>query len=80
MFDDQSSIAGISDISLEDFLDKENTNIFSDPESEWNTNITNDSESFEATDLRPESDQPQDSIFNKPYTIPVLSYENIDEI
>lgn len=73
--DDQNSIAGISDVSLDD-LDKER-NIFSDPESEWNPTLLINNQN--SSDSRPESDQPNISLFNKPYKIPSMSYENFDD-
>lgn len=79
-FDDQSSIADVSDISLEEYLDKDNTNIFSDPESEWNPKLKSDIQQMNITDSRPESDQPKESVFNRPYKIPVMSYESLDDI
>lgn len=35
--DDNNSLAGVSEISLEEILERDSTNIYSDPESEWNS-------------------------------------------
>lgn len=76
----------MSDISLEDFNDRENINIFSDPESEWNGTLNSEKsepESFNTPDSRPESDQPQTNdqpSYMRPYKIPTMSYEHLDEI
>lgn len=85
-FDDQCSLTGLSDISIEDFNDRENINIFSDPESEWNGTLNSEKsepESFNTPDSRPESDQPQANdqpSYMRPYKIPTMSYEHLDEI
>lgn len=102
--DDQCSITGLSDISIEDFNDGDTANIFSDPESEWNGSVNVEgAEIFDHHqhhhDTRPESDQPEhelepeaeaeaeaemaatthESTYMKPYTIPSMSYENLDD-
>lgn len=46
----------VSEFSLEDLLDGDAANIFSDPESEWNSPYKVEEPE---DDLRPESDQPE---------------------
>lgn len=52
-----------SEYSLEDLLDKDTSNLFSDPESEWTGTykIEEPEDDYEipSADLRPESDQPE---------------------
>lgn len=80
--EDQCSITGLSDVSMEDLNEAENINIFSDPESEWNASL-NTTETSQELDSRPESDQASllDSspAYMKPYKVPAMSYENLDE-
>lgn len=63
--DDQHSLEGLSDISLEeDFLDKDGSNIFSDPESEWGMGksaVVQIETTSSPPDSRPEVDQPSTS-------------------
>lgn len=61
-----------SECSLEDFLDKETSNIFSDPESEWNdASYKVEEPEDEIQHLRPECEQPK-------YKIPSFTYEQLD--
>ncbi|XP_044735220.1 1-acylglycerol-3-phosphate O-acyltransferase Pnpla3 isoform X4 [Chrysoperla carnea] len=60
-YEDDNSLAGVSDISLEEIIERESANIFSDPESEWNASSSvkvTIPEDINLPDLRPESDQP----------------------
>ncbi|XP_046748068.1 1-acylglycerol-3-phosphate O-acyltransferase Pnpla3 isoform X1 [Diprion similis] len=63
--EDQHSLEDLSDISLEDdFLDKEGSNIFSDPESEWGMGksaVVQMEPISSPPDSRPEVDQPSTS-------------------
>lgn len=47
--------------SLEDLLERDTANLFSDPESEWNVGykVEEPEDDIQLTDLRPESDQEQ---------------------
>lgn len=81
--EDQCSITGLSDVSMEDLNEIENVNFFSDPESEWNASL-NSTEKSDRLDSRPESDQPSllqsSPAYMKPYKVPTMSYENLDEL
>lgn len=59
--DDRSSCEESSQYSLEDLLERDTSNIFSDPESEWNLSckVEEPEDDLHLTDLRPESDQEQ---------------------
>lgn len=75
----------MSDYALEDVLDQDSSNIFSDPESEWTGAVKieepeDDLYSLEDGDLRPESDQPNQTSKEhlKDYKLAKLTYENVD--
>lgn len=61
LLDDRSSFDGSSLYSLEDLLERDTANLFSDPESEWNVGykVEEPEDDLQLTDLRPESDQEQ---------------------
>lgn len=61
MLDDRCSYEGSSVYSLEDLLERDTSNLFSDPESEWNVTykVEEPEDDIQLTDLRPESDQEQ---------------------
>ncbi|XP_012268205.1 patatin-like phospholipase domain-containing protein 2 isoform X3 [Athalia rosae] len=65
--EDQHSLEGLSDVSLEDdLLDKDGSNIFSDPESEWGMGksaVIHLESPSSPPDSRPEVDQPSTSNF-----------------
>ncbi|KAF2905969.1 hypothetical protein ILUMI_00200 [Ignelater luminosus] len=83
---DEASIEGMSEYSLEDILDRDTSNIFSDPESEWTGTFKIEEPEDElsipeqTTDTRPESDQPAyyDSVCRKPYRIPSFNYDDLE--
>ncbi|KRT85813.1 hypothetical protein AMK59_2297, partial [Oryctes borbonicus] len=53
------SIAELSEYSIDDIHDRDNCNLFSDPESEWTGTLrVEEPDDEDVSDLRPESDQP----------------------
>ncbi|RZC41980.1 Patatin domain containing protein [Asbolus verrucosus] len=77
----RKSLTEMSEYSLEDLLDKDTSNLFSDPESEWTGTYKieepdDDDDLISATDLRPESDQPEQyANCMKTYTIPSFTFQ-----
>lgn len=61
LLDDRYSYDDCSQYSLEDLLERDTSNLFSDPESEWNLTykVEEPEDDIRLTDLRPESDQEQ---------------------
>lgn len=84
--DRSRSLAEISEYSIDDIHD--NCNLFSDPESEWAGTLRvdepedEDNLHMQATDSRPESDQPNDfqsaSVLRTPYRVPAFTYSEYD--
>ncbi|XP_017775894.1 PREDICTED: patatin-like phospholipase domain-containing protein 2 isoform X2 [Nicrophorus vespilloides] len=70
--DRSRSMAELSEYSIEDILDKDTSNLFSDPESEWVGTYKIDEPDDFFSDARPESDQPD---LSKPYVIPSMSFD-----
>lgn len=56
---EENSCDDLSQLSLDDLLERDTANIFSDPESEWNVSykVEEPEDDMHLTDLRPESDQ-----------------------
>ncbi|KAK9752169.1 Osteopetrosis-associated transmembrane protein 1 precursor [Popillia japonica] len=83
--DRSRSLAEISEYSIDDIHD--NCNLFSDPESEWAGTLRvdepedEDNLHMQATDSRPESDQPNDfqsaSVLRTPYRVPAFTYRTV---
>ncbi|XP_008191795.1 patanin-like phospholipase domain-containing protein atgl-1 isoform X1 [Tribolium castaneum] len=71
----RKSLAEMSEYSLEDLLDKDTSNLFSDPESEWTGTYRieepEDEDEMPTADLRPESDQPS---YLRTTTIPSFTF------
>lgn len=79
--DRRSSSEELSEYSLEDILDRDTSNIFSDPESEWNPpyKAEEPEDEMQITDLRPESDQPsQCEKYTGEYKIPSYTYQHLE--
>lgn len=74
---ESGSCEELSQSSQDDILDKDSTNIFSDPESEWNTPAYKvDEPEDEMTLLKPECEQASNRY--KDYKIPAYTYEKLD--
>lgn len=76
------SLAEMSEYSLEDLVDRDTSNLFSDPESEWNGTYKieepedDDDDLLPAADLRPESDQPEQlSAYMRTCPVPSFTYQ-----
>ncbi|XP_044254020.1 patanin-like phospholipase domain-containing protein atgl-1 isoform X1 [Tribolium madens] len=71
----RKSLAEMSEYSLEDLLDRDTSNLFSDPESEWTGTYKieepEDEDVIPTADLRPESDQPS---YLRTTTIPSFTF------
>ncbi|XP_063914547.1 patatin-like phospholipase domain-containing protein 2 isoform X1 [Zophobas morio] len=75
------SLGETSEYSLEDLLDKDASNLFSDPESEWTGTYKieepeDDDDLIPTTDLRPESEQPEQPIYVRACTVPSFTFQN----
>ncbi|XP_068908332.1 patatin-like phospholipase domain-containing protein 2 isoform X2 [Tenebrio molitor] len=76
------SLAEMSEYSLEDLVDRDTSNLFSDPESEWNGTYKieepedDDDDLLPTADLRPESDQPEQlSAYMRTCPVPSFTYQ-----
>lgn len=73
----------MSEYVLEDILDSDSCNIFSDPESEWTGTCKVEEPEDEmypsdGTDLRPESDQPNQPSREYSYKMSPMTFQGIN--
>lgn len=69
-----------SEYSVDEILDQDNSNLFSDPESEWTATFKieepEEDQAENQTDSRPESDQPEQNRFVKKYGVPSFVFDS----
>ncbi|CAH0560431.1 unnamed protein product [Brassicogethes aeneus] len=82
---DYESMDDVSEYSLEDILEGDACNVFSDPESEWmgqcKVEEPEDEQMQTSNDLMPESEQSSSTLdpkYYRKYDIPTITYEDVD--